>query len=95
MSAKTLTYLSATTLGGLGWERSPARLSERTFGVRWDDAFAPLKNPEHADLPALLSLLHAGIPAAAQSDTILFAYVDSVTEGLRRRCSCRWGEPQW
>ena len=81
MSAKTLTYLSATTLGGLGWERSPARLSERTFGVRWDDAFAPLTNPEHADLPALLSLLHAGIPAAAQSDTILFAYADSATEG--------------
>ena len=80
MAAKTLTYLSATTLGGLGWERSPARLRERTFGVRWDDAFAPLTNPEHADLPALLSLLHAGIPAAAQSDTILFAYADSATE---------------
>ena len=81
MSAKTLTYLSIATLAGLGWERSPARLSERTFGVRWDDAFAPLTNQEHADLPALLSLLHAGIPAAAQSDTILFAYADSATEG--------------
>lgn len=76
MSVRIVTYLGVPALAGLGWERSPARLSDKALGVRWGMAFAPCNDQSHVNTPALLSLLFGGLPKDLQEKTVLVACAD-------------------
>lgn len=80
MGLRIATYMGAPAIAGLGWERSPDRLSERTMGLRWGKTFARLNEPEHLGKPSLLSVLFGALPEGAQNQTILIAYAHAQSE---------------
>jgi hypothetical protein len=80
MAVILVTYQGAYAVAGLGWERSPERLSEARLGVRWGKAFAPVSELEHLGCPSLLSALFGAMPSALQNQTVLAAFADSASE---------------
>lgn len=80
MAVRRVAYQGAYALAGLGWERSPERLSATQLGVRWGKAFAPVSELDHLGCPSLLSILFGALPQALQNQTVLVGFADTAAE---------------